>query len=108
MIPTVKTYQRFDEGPFIEDRLVCGINALIETLELPLEKLTTVDRLKITGKLLKLAIHESIPYFTLISQCVNLQILIELHCGDDEELIERVFFLCEEKFKYFLKTSQFI
>jgi len=96
--------RNFNLHPFEEDRMVCGLNALIEELNLPFKKITTPNR-RVTADLLnKLSPYHTIECRSLISQCIRLQVLIELLCKDDNVLIEKVFIACEEKFRAFLKN----
>lgn len=103
-----KNNQLFNIGPFIEDRLICGINALIDVLDLPHEKLKRVDREEVAALLSSLSQTDSTKYVSLISQSVKFQVLLEVLCADNEELIERVFNVCEEKFQHFLTTGNYI
>jgi hypothetical protein len=46
---------RLDGFPFIEELILCGINSLIEVLELPVEKLARPSTPSIASKLLELS-----------------------------------------------------
>ena len=92
---------RLDEFPFIQELILCGINALIEVLELPVEKLALANTTSIAGKLLELS-DDKEAWLTSEGQLVQLQCIINKMC-DDKPMLEKVMTLSERKFDSFLK-----
>jgi hypothetical protein len=94
---------RLDEFPFIQDLIVCGINALIEVMELPVEKLTLANTTAIARKLLELS-DEKETSLTSEGQLVQLQYIIYKMC-EDKLMLQKIMTLSEQKFDLFLKEE---
>jgi hypothetical protein len=103
MTRTKEETLRLDEFPFIQELIVCGINALIEVKELPVEKLRLSNTIAIAGKLLELSM-ENETWLTSEDQLIHLQYIINKVC-DDKLMLQKVMTLCEQKFDFFLKQE---
>jgi hypothetical protein len=104
-----KDYQRFDEPPFRLIRVVCGIDALIEVLKLPIEKLPKNDiRMSEVGlKLYELSVENRRRVMNLGGQSLQLQEIIESRCTE-VSTIEEVLKLSEQKYQHLLNTNSLI
>jgi hypothetical protein len=100
---SLKGYLKFDDSPFIQERTACGINALIEVLELPVSKISSAYDTAVIGFKLREISGEKIEYQTVDGQSIQLQFVIRRICPD-EETVDRVMELCEEKFLHYIKT----
>jgi hypothetical protein len=98
-----KGYLKFDDSPFIQERTACGINALIEVLELPVSKIGEVITTTVIGCKLREITGERLEFQTVDGQSIQLQFVIRRICPD-EETVDRVMELCEEKFIHYIKT----
>jgi hypothetical protein len=105
---TFTSYLRFDRSPYIQERTACGINALIEVLDLPVSKLNNeVLNTSVIGNKLREITGDKATYVTVDGQCIHLQLIIRRLCPD-EATVEKVMELCEEKFLLYSKTRSFI
>jgi hypothetical protein len=104
-----KDYQRFDEPPFRLIRVVCGINALIEVLKLPDEKLpkNNISISSIALKLYELSVVNKRNVMSLEGQSLQLQEIIESRCTE-VSTIEEVLKLSEQKYQHLLNTNSLI
>ena len=99
-------YLKFDRSPFIRERTACRINAMIETLELPVSPLTgEINSFTIGSKLMEITGDKTF-YQTDEAQSIQLQFALLRICPD-EESIQRILELSEEKF-YNYKNTEYI
>jgi hypothetical protein len=96
---------RYDDFPFIQERVACKINAMIEVLELPAEKLQLATTEAITHKLLELS-DDKESWQTPTAQLAWLEYVIKKICDDD--MIKKVMNLTQEKFDSYMKTPELI
>jgi hypothetical protein len=108
---TGQEYRRFDEPPFSEDWLACGINAYIEIFGLPEEKVHSADKEIIANKLVGLLKNSQ----KLDSECghaVQLQNLIDMTCDhaniDNDLMLMQIINLSEQKFQYWKERGELI
>jgi len=101
-----KDSQRFDEPPFRLIRVVCGINALIEVLKLPVEKLpkNNIRMSEVGLKLYELSVANRRQVMNLQGQSLQLQEIIENRCTE-ESSVEEVLKLSEQKYQNLLNNS---
>ncbi len=92
-----------DECPYIQELILCGINALIEVLSLPVGQLTRADSPSIARKLLEIS-GDKETWLTAEGQLLQLQNLITRLC-DDRSLLIKVITLSERNFDDFLKEE---
>ena len=104
MEESIKEYQKFSEPPFLQSRVVCGINALIEVLELPSAKLLRLNTFDIANKLIELSLFEKRRFTDVKSFSIQLQHIINTRCPN-QETVEKVMAQCEEKFSHLLTTQ---
>jgi len=95
---------KVDRPPFLEESVICGINSLIEVLELPHSKIKSINSDLIGIKLLEISKGKKFRS-TVIYQSFLLQYLILKLCPDDRSL-EMVLNLAMEKYQHFLKTGK--
>lgn len=95
--------QGLNECPFIQELILCGINALIEVLELPVEKLILANTAAIARKLLEIS-GDKEAWLTSEGQLLHLQCIITKLC-EDRSILNRVMTLSEQKFDSFLKEE---
>ncbi len=101
-----KQHQRFDNPPYSNGRTACGINALIEVLQLPSPKLTQAGIGSIAPKISELSADKK--FLTSAEALSNkLQEIIETSCRD-ADTVEKVMTLCEHKYHHLAKTSSLI
>ena len=101
-----KVYQRFDEPPFRLIRVVCGINALIEVLKLPLEKLPKINiSISLVAlRLYELSVVNKRKVINLKDQSLQLQEIIESRCTDGS-IVDEVLRLTEQKYQHLINTN---
>lgn len=92
---------RLEGFPFIEELILCGINSLIEVMELPVGKLVQATTPSIASKLLELSGDKEV-WLNPEDQLVQLQYIINKLCGD-KPTIEKVMNLSEQKFDLILR-----
>ncbi len=72
----ISNYLRFNETPFIQERTVCGINALIEVQDLPIQKLNDAINSSVIGyKLREISGGKSVLE-TIDGQSIQLQFIL--------------------------------
>ena len=104
---TFTDYLKPDEPDYVQERIVCGINALIETLKLPVTKLTDNISTSIISIKLREITGDNFNLRTSDGQAIQLHFAIIRICPD-EETADRVMELSEEKFLHYKKTRSFI
>jgi len=104
-----KDYQRFDEPPFRLIRVVCGINALIEVLNLSVEKLPKINiNISLVAlRLYELSVVNKRKVMSLEGQSLQLQEIIESRCTE-ASTIEEILKLTEQKYQHLLNTNSLI
>jgi hypothetical protein len=90
--------------PYVRERIACRINALIDVMSLPVDKLRQVNTAAISKKLLELS-DGSTACVTEAGQYFQLSFIIGAICDDDQTL-EKVMSLGEQKFEWFKKTLE--
>ncbi len=93
-----------EEAPFLQERIICRINALIEVMNLPAEKLREINTTSTADKLQELS-GGTTTCVTSQGQYFMLNFIIHRMC-DNETSIGKVKSLGEEKLKYFLETQE--
>ncbi len=89
---------------FIQERIVCRINALIEVMNLPAESLNVSDNIAIAKKLQELSKDKTLCLSPL-SQDFQLNFIINRMCENSSEL-EKVLAIGEQKYEEFLKAKK--
>jgi hypothetical protein len=104
-----KDYQRFDEPPFRLIRVVCGINALIEVLKLPVEKLpkNNISISLIALRLYELSVVNKRKVMNVGGQSLQLQEIIDSRCTE-ASTVEEVLKLSEQKYQELIKNNSLI
>ena len=102
-----KDFRKFDEPPFLMGRVACGINAAIEVLNLPVEKLTDYEPMSIAYKLMELSSKDYQNYIQVEDQGRLLQDIIEMKCKDDNTR-RSILKLCQQKYDHLLKEKELI
>lgn len=100
-------YKRFDVAPFNIERMACGINALIEVLELPLPKVTKCSPLDIASTA-SLILNKPLYVPMSISEISTLiQNIIDEMCLSQDE-IDKVLQVCDIKYGHFILTETLV
>lgn len=104
-----KDYQRFDEPPFSSGRIACGINALIEVLDLSVEKLPKNDigTSLIALRLYELSTENRRQVMNIGGQSLQLQEIVKSRCAEESTILE-VMKRTEQKYEHFKKTRDLI
>lgn len=101
---TFDNNKRFDVAPFNIERMACGVNALIEVLELPLPKVTRSSPLDI-ALTASLILNRQIYVPISIDEISTLvQNVIDEMCLSQNE-IDKVLQVCDEKYGHFILTD---
>ena len=99
--------KRFDVAPFNLERMACGINAIIEVLELPLPKLSECSPLDIASTA-SLILNRQLYVPMSISEIGTLiQNVIDEMCTSQDE-IDKVLQVCDGKYSHFILTETLV
>lgn len=99
--------KHFDLAPFNLERMACGVNALIEVLELPLPKITKCSPLDIASTA-SLILNRQLYVPMSISEIGTLiQNVIDEMCMSQDE-IDKVLEVCDGKYGHFILTEKLI
>jgi hypothetical protein len=95
-----------DESAFIHERIASEINAMIEIMNLPAEKLQHANQDAIMNKLMELS-DDKEAWQTPAAQKVWLENVI-IKISDDDDMIEKVMNLTRENFDSMMKTRELV
>ena len=99
--------KRFDVAPFNLERMACGINAVIEVLELPLPKISKCSPLDIAITA-SLILNKPLYAPMSIQEISTLiQNVIDEMCVSQNDT-DKVFQVCDEKYGHLILTETLI
>ncbi len=98
------TNHRFDVDPFSLERMACGVNALIEVLELPYPKLTVCSAFDAASTVMKILDQEMYVPMDLKQLSFLIQIAIDER-GNKKNDAEKVMQVCARNYQHFTLTK---
>jgi hypothetical protein len=96
-------YRRFDVPPPDLFRMACGVNAIIEVFNLSVNKVDKVDFDLVADTVKKIARYK----FSLDNEgflSILIQDIIDKK-SRSKDAVQRIMRLCDQKLRYFLRTS---
>ena len=103
MVESKSIYRPFDEPPYDLGRLACVINAMIEVLNLPLEKLKECTLTSVANAI-KIIANDNYLASSEGFMAIMVQEIIDA-LSLDRESYEKIMSLCEEKYNHLNKTN---
>jgi len=97
----------FDVAPFNLERMACGVNALIEVLELPLPKLTECNPLDIAITASQILNKPLYVPMSIGEISTLIQNIIDEMCTSQDEM-DQVMQACNGKYGHFILTETLI